>query len=87
MNRPTWLSADPTTTLLAAERALSPRLEAALRTDAALDVLATVHAVRRLLGRTADGVVNGTVEAVGLPSSRQLRRLQGALDELARSRP
>jgi polysaccharide deacetylase 2 family uncharacterized protein YibQ len=86
MNRPTWVSTDPAKAILAAERALSPRLEAALRTDVALDVLATSHAVRRLLGRAADRAVNGAVEAVGLPSSRQLRRLQTSLDELARSR-
>jgi len=84
MKLPTWVSTDPTKTFFAAERALSPRLEAALRTDAALDALAAAFAVRRLIGLAADSVANGVVEAVGLPSSRQLRRLQRSLDELGR---
>jgi hypothetical protein len=80
MTLPTWVSTDPTKAFFAAERTLSPRLEAALRTDAALDALAAALAVRRLIGRAAHRVINGTVEAVGLPSSRQLRRLQKSLD-------
>ena len=84
MKLPTWVSTDPTQAFFAAERALSPRLEAALRTDAALDALAAAFAVRRLIGLAADSVANGVVEAVGLPSSRQLRRLQRSLDELGR---
>ncbi len=85
MKLPTWVSTDPTKAILAAERALSPRLEEAMRTEAALDVLAASHAVRRLIGQAADRVANGAVEALGLPSSRQLRRLQASLDELGRS--
>ena len=42
---------DLTKAFFAAERQLSPRLEAVLRTDAALDALAATHAVRRILGR------------------------------------
>ena len=87
MKLPAWVSTDLTKTIFAAERALSPRLEAALRTDAALDILAASHAVRRLIGRAADRVANGVVETVGLPSSRQLRQLQRALDERGRSEP
>ena len=84
MKLPTWVSTDPTKTFFAVERKLSPRLEAALRTDPALDALAVSHAVARLVGRAAHRVTNGAVEAVGLPSSRQLRGLQRSLDELDR---
>ena len=87
MELPTWVSTDPSKVVFAVERKLSPRLEAALRTDPALDALAVSHAVRRLVGRAVDRVTNGAVEAVGLPSSRQLRQLQRSLDDLGRSKP
>ena len=84
MKLPTWVSLDPAQAFFAAERRLSPRLEAALRTDAALDTLAVAFAVRRLLGRAAHGVANRAVETAGLPSSRQLRQLQASLDAFER---
>jgi len=81
MARPSWVSTDLTKAFFAAERAISPRLEAALRTDAGLDVIAVSIAVRRLAGRALKGATNGVIEAVGLPSSRQLRLLHSAIDE------
>lgn len=85
MRLPPWVSLDPAKAFFAAEQRLSPRLEAALRTDAALDTLAVAFALRRLLGRAADGVANRVVEIAGLPSSRQLRQLQASLDALDRA--
>jgi hypothetical protein len=84
MKGPAWVSLDPTKAFFAAERRISPRLEALLRTDAGLDTLAAAHAARRLVGRAVHGATNGVVEAAGLPSSRQLRRLQASLDALDR---
>jgi len=80
MARPTWVSTDLTNAFFAAERALSPRLEAALRNDAALDAIAVSVAVRRLASRALKGATNGVVEAIGLPSNQQLRRLQRSID-------
>jgi len=87
MALPTWVSADLSKAFFAAERAISPRLEAVLRTDAALDAIAVSIAVRRLAGRALRGATNGLIEAVGLPSSRQLRRLQLAIDERQEGSP
>ena len=84
MKLPARITLDPTKAFFAAERRISPRLEAALRTDAALDTLAAAHAVRRLLGRTVSGVTNGAVEGVGLPSSRQVRHLQATIDAIGK---
>jgi hypothetical protein len=39
----------------------------------------------RLVSRTAYRAGNGLVEALGLPSSRQVRRLQRSVDALNRS--
>lgn len=85
MKLPEWVSPDLTKAFFAAERQLSPRLEAALRTDAALDALAATHAVRRILGRAVSDTTNGVVEALGLPSSRQVRRVQQSIDRVERS--
>ncbi len=85
MSLPTWLSPDLTKAFFAAERQVSPRLEAALRTDVALDVLAVAHALRRLAGGAVTGATNRVVETFGLPSSRQMRRFQRSIDELPRS--
>jgi len=84
MALPTWVSTDLTKAFFAAEKRLSPRLEAALRTDPALDAIAVSHAVRRLAGRALNGAANGIVEAIGLPSSRQVRRLQRSIDDMQR---
>lgn len=81
---PSWITRDPVQTYYGLEKVVSPRLEQALRTDAAMDAITVGLAVRRIVGRTAVGVTNGLVEAVGLPSSRQVRRLQRSLDELQR---
>ncbi len=85
MTLPTWVSTDLTKAFFAAEKQLSPRLEAVLRTDPALDVLAVSHAVRRLAARAVHDAANGLVEALGLPSSRQVRRLQRSIDRMQRS--
>jgi hypothetical protein len=85
MSLPAWVSPDLTNAFFAAERQVSPRLEAALRTDAAMDVLAVSHALRRLLGGAVTGATNPVVETLGLPSRRQIRQLQQSIDELRRS--
>jgi hypothetical protein len=85
MALPPWVSTDLAQAFFAAERRLSPRLEAALRTDAALDALAVLHTLRRLAGRALNGATNGMVEAIGLPSSRQVRRLQRSIDDMQRN--
>jgi hypothetical protein len=85
MSLPTWLSPDLTKAFFAAERQVSPRLEAALRTDAGMDVLAVAHALRRLAGGAVTGATNRVVETLGVPSSRQVRRMQRSIDELRRS--
>lgn len=85
MTLPEWVGTDLTKAFFAAERHLSPRLEAVLRTDAALDTLAATHAVRRILGRAVYDTTNGAVEALGLPSSRQVRRLQQSIDHAERN--
>lgn len=87
MSLPTWVSTDWTKAFFAAEKQLSPKLEAALRTDAAMDVLAVSLGLRRIVGRAAAGLGNGVVEALGLPSSRQVRQLQRSVDDLQRIRP
>ena len=50
-----------------------------------MDVLA-VSLGLRIVGRAAAGLGNGVVEALGLPSSRQVRQLQRSVDELHRIR-
>jgi hypothetical protein len=64
------------------ESRLSPRLERLVRTDAFLDTLAVANGVGRLTKRSASNVGNGIVEALGLPSSRQVRLLQRSVDRL-----
>jgi hypothetical protein len=68
----------------ATERRLSPRLEALLRTDAAQDGIAVANGLTRLLGRSIRDAGTSVLEAVGLPSGRQLSRLQRAIDSLSR---
>jgi hypothetical protein len=85
MTKPEWLSTDWKKAFFAAERQLSPRLERAVRTDAFLDALTMATGLSRLVSRTAYRAGNGLVEALGLPSSRQVRRLQRSVDALNRS--
>lgn len=68
----------------AAERRLSPRLEALLRTDAAQDGIAVANGLSRLLTRSLRDAGTSVLEAVGLPSGRQLSRLQRSIDALTR---
>ncbi|MFC5992845.1 hypothetical protein ACFQE5_01315 [Pseudonocardia hispaniensis] len=82
MQLPEWISIDLTKAYYAAERKVSPRLEELMRTDAAMDAIAVSLAVRRIAGGMVRSALNGAVEAVGLPSSRQVARLQRALDEI-----
>lgn len=82
---PDWVSTDWKKAFFAAERQVSPRLEKLMRTDAFLDVLAVTSGLSTFAGRTVRDLGNGLVETVGLPSSRQLRRLQRSVDALARS--
>jgi len=69
--------------LLAVERQLSPRLESLLRTDAALDGIAVANGVSRLVSGGLRDLGTQVIEAVGLPSGRQVRRLQSSLDAVA----
>ena len=84
MPKPEWVSTDWKKAFFAAERQLSPRLESMVRTDAFLDALAVANGLSRFVSRSASRVGNGLVEAVGLPSSRQVRRLQRSVDALDR---
>jgi len=75
-----------TQAFFAAESRLSPRLERLVRTDAFLDTVAVANGVSRLAKRAASDLGNGIVEALGLPSSRQVRQLQRSVDALNRRR-
>ena len=75
-----------TQVFFAAESRLSPRLERLVRTDAFLDTVAVANGVSRLAKRAASDLGNGIVEALGLPSSRQVRQLQRSVDALDRRR-
>ena len=75
-----------TQVFFAAESRLSPRLERLVRTDGFLDTLAVANGVSRLAKRSAGNFGNGLVEALGLPSSRQVRQLQRSVDALNRER-
>ena len=70
----------------AVESRLSPRLERLVRTDGFLDTLAVANGASRLAKRSAGNFGNGLVEALGLPSSRQVRQLQRSVDALNRER-
>lgn len=70
----------------AVEARLSPRLERLVRTDAFLDTVAVANGLTRLAKRAAGNLGSGVVEALGLPSSRQIHRLQRSLDTLNRNR-
>ena len=75
-----------TQVFFAAESRLSPHLERLVRTDAFLDTVAVTNGVSRLAKRAASDLGNGIVEALGLPSSRQVRQLQRSVDALNRRR-
>lgn len=82
MALPGWVTVDLTHLYFAAERVVSPRLEAALRTDLAMDVVTISVGLRRVAGEAASDAVHGLVEALGLPSGRQIRQLQQSIDDL-----
>jgi hypothetical protein len=84
MTTPGWITTDWKKAFFAAERQVSPRLEKLVRTDTFLDTLAVANGLSRLATRTIRDLGNGTVEALGLPSSRQVRRLQRSVDALNR---
>jgi hypothetical protein len=84
MSAPEWFTTDWKKAFFAAERRLSPKLEQLVRTDAALDALAVATGLTRFAARTVSALGNGLVETVGLPSSRQVRRLQRSVDALER---
>ncbi len=87
MNLPDWISTDWKKAFFAAERQLSPRLERLVRTDAFLDALAVTNGLTAVTTRTVRRVGNGLVEAAGLPSSRQVHRLQRSIDTRHRRTP
>jgi hypothetical protein len=64
------------------ERRASPRLEEWVRSDVFLDAVAITNSVSNRGLRTAQGALASVLEAAGVPSSRQLRSLQGSLDRL-----
>ena len=84
MSAPDWFTTDWKKAFFAAERRLSPKLEQLVRTDAALDALAVATGLTRFAARTVTAFGNVVVETVGLPSSRQVRRLQRSVDALER---
>ena len=84
MSPPEWFTTDWKKAFFAAERRLSPKLEQLVRTDAALDALAVATGLTRFAARTVTAFGNVVVETVGLPSSRQVRRLQRSVDALER---
>ena len=84
MRAPEWCTTDWKKAFFAAERRLSPKLEQLVRTDAAMDALAVATGLTRFAARTVTAFGNGVVETVGLPSSRQVRRLQRSVDALER---
>jgi hypothetical protein len=79
---PAW-STDWKVAFFAAERRLSPRLEALVRTDAFLDALTVTNSLSRLAARFVQGAKTTVVSSIGLPSSRQIAELQRSLDALA----
>ena len=87
MSAPEWCTTDWKKAFFAAERRLSPKLEQLVRTDAMLDALAVATGLTRFATRTVTALGNGLVETVGLPSSRQVRRLQRSVDALERHTP
>jgi hypothetical protein len=87
MSAPEWFSTDWKKAFFAAERRLSPKLEQLVRTDAALDALAVATGLTRFAARTVTALGNGFVETIGLPSSRQIRRLQRSVAALERPTP
>jgi hypothetical protein len=82
MTVPDWISTDWKTAFFAAERQLSPRLERLVRTDTFLDALAAANGLTAFAARGVRDLGNGLVETVGLPSSRQVLRLQRSVDAL-----
>jgi hypothetical protein len=84
MTTPEWFTTDWKKAFFATERRLSPMLEQLVRTDPMLDALAVANGLTRFAVRTVNTVGNGLVEAVGLPSSRQVRGLQRSVDALGR---
>jgi hypothetical protein len=81
LNLPDWK-----TTILAAERRLSPRLEQAVRTDVFLDAMTVANSLNRLAHRCADAARFSIADALGLPTSRQIAQLQCSFDRLGEAR-
>ena len=65
------------------ERRASPRVEEWVRSDLFLDTVAIANSVSRRGVRMVEGTLASALEAVGVPSARQLRSLQSSLDRLA----
>ena len=59
-----------------------PRLEQAIRTDAFLDAMTVANSLGRLAQRSADGARYLIVDALGVPTSRQVADLQRSMDKL-----
>jgi hypothetical protein len=69
--------------LLAVERRLSPQVESLLRTDVAQDGIAVANGLVRLVTMSVRDLGTNALEAFGLPSGRQVSRLQRSIDTLA----
>lgn len=81
------LSPDWRPAFFAAERRLSPRLESLLRSGAVQDAIAVGNGLSRVVTRSIRDAGTSVIEAVGLPSGRQVARMQRAIDSLARALP
>jgi hypothetical protein len=69
--------------LLAVERQLSPKVESLMRTDVAQDGIAVANGLVRLVTMSVRDLGTNALEALGLPSGRQVSRLQRSIDTLA----
>ena len=67
----------------AVEGMLSPRLEELTRSEAFLDSVAVVNGITRVTRSTVRSAGTTVLEGLGLPSGRQLARLQRTLDASA----
>ena len=70
----------------AVERRTSPRVEEWVRSDLFLDAAAIANSVSRRGVRIVEDTLASALEAVGVPSARQVRSLQTSLDTLAAER-
>ncbi|GAA4398415.1 hypothetical protein [Tsukamurella soli] len=66
----------------AVERAVTPRVEAAVRSDELAEASKAVVKVRRAIGSRIDGVNAGLLHLVNIPAASDIRRLRRQLGEM-----